>query len=506
MGRKKNEIIESFETKPSINFVIEKTGLKKETIIAEILNHYNCDRITIAIKIILALNHSKNNYEDVIKLFEETLKVKNVAEKLLIKESVVKQIILNHYNCTLIQDARNILINKYKIDQFHEIEGTKKSNIDQVISLFNKSISEKYFNIDSIATEVHLSPFNVKKIILNYYNCSSIANAKRISIEKKVFDAKQIDNIINIFKTTSSISKTSEQTSIPVKLVKKIVLDHFSCNDIKEVRKISGSKRQLSSKMKSYLMKANALYSELGSLEKVAEKLSVTRQRVQQLLTKGEKYGLFQYVKYSKQRFDELSKQIDKNFLEKILTQKNKNNILELLKISASELEKLILKFDIDYSDVRKKYLEKKLADDKQKCINDYHKIVNSLGEHPTTTFLNQNDKYRNIWSKINKYWGNIINFRNFIGVNEIDYKRGNKEYLRRDRKGRTLLKENNKSLVLEIITKIQPVSINEIHKLMNELSFGTIRTYLMELLDSGKIVKTYSGQFIYYVINSNDE
>ena len=363
----RNRIIELFENGKNVDVITKTLGLDLEVINACIIEHSNRCNILHSRRIVKLLNKRGINFKDVILAFENTLKVCDVEKQIGIKKSLLTESLLDYYQCTTIPEAKAKILSIKELTMNSSSEQSQLNITDKVITLFNQNIKIKY-----ISKQLKLSSFYIKKIILNYYNCSSLSEAKKmaerdnilepdiinniikvfkqqrsikqtsletglpsptvkkiihnyfnsssvVEIKSKIddnqlHDSEWIEDVINVFKNNSAIRSTAIEIGIPDDLVKKIIFDYYKCASIEEARKISGAKKQLTAKYKEHLLNVNNLYLELGSLEKVAATIGVTRERVRQLLNKGERYNLFQYVKYSTQRFEELKNQVDKKF------------------------------------------------------------------------------------------------------------------------------------------------------------------------------------------------
>ncbi len=148
------------------------------------------------------------------------------------------------------------------------------------------------------------------------------------------------------------------------------------------------------------------LYLEGGTLEYVAKKLRLTRERIRQILVEGTKLGLFNYTGK------------DYCYIEKdkIIADYSKylrlGKVAQVNAITLSYLRRMLTAYKITEKDLG----EVRLKSTKDKCIELYRKIETELGRPPTTTDLQKRDGPRKGWRylsiKIVRIWGSIDAFR----------------------------------------------------------------------------------------------
>jgi hypothetical protein len=192
----------------------------------------------------------------------------------------------------------------------------------------------------------------------------------------------------------------------------------------------------------------------------------MTREGVRYLLKEGAKHGLFEY---------EVSK-------EKKLEQ-----------LIESDLDKLSSYYNINY----KKY--RKLAR-MEKCIEEYFRIVNILGHHPTTTEMHTRDDWRSTWYRIDRLWGSISNFREEFAIKKPKFRMHphTKTAFNKVIQKRKLIKKQNKEKVLHFIKEKGPVSCKIIR---DELGLGkVIWVYINELMAEKLIVRVDRGVKTKYI------
>lgn len=249
------------------------------------------------------------------------------------------------------------------------------------------------------------------------------------------------------------------------------------------------------------ILVAKKLYDEVETLQGVAKILNLTRERVRQLLEKGEILGLFKYIDTRIKKLDTLTNVISKSeLLEQIENSKTSAEICTLLRITSDEYLRLIKFYDIDTvyyrHDARKR-----------KYINKYMAIVDFLGHHPSTTELSKVPKWRYIWVRIYKYWGSFDKFRSEYGIEKPAYnihpntiKAWQEQTLKRVHKKQ----EKIRTLIefIELKGKIDRKMISE------TLGYSkvSVDNYIKELLTKNLIKKERRGLRIYYYLNNNEK
>ncbi len=127
------------------------------------------------------------------------------------------------------------------------------------------------------------------------------------------------------------------------------------------------------------------LYDQLGTLELVSKKLSITRERVRQLLERGNKLGLFKYEITRTVRFNQLVKKITRmQIIEEMKKGKKVSDICSILQLDFSQYFNLVKFYNIDREGYR-------IDAKKKKYLIQYMNLVEKLGYHPTTTEMSKN-------------------------------------------------------------------------------------------------------------------
>ena len=169
---------------------------------------------------------------------------------------------------------------------------------------------------------------------------------------------------------------------------------------------------------KRKLIEVNNLYLQHKTLQKTADSMGVTRERIRQLLETGERYGLFRYVTSRQQRLAELIQRISReDIIVGIVNLEKTFEICTKYKISLTEYFGLIKHYQIQTRDL---YLEGK----HKKYLLMYSRIVDILGHHPSTSELqHSNRRWRYLNVAICKLWGSIDKFRREYGIDKPPHK-----------------------------------------------------------------------------------
>lgn len=155
------------------------------------------------------------------------------------------------------------------------------------------------------------------------------------------------------------------------------------------------------------MLEVNRIYRELGTLQAVADRIGLSRERVRQLLSKGADIGLFEYRPFKQPL---LSK-------EKILSDYRRflklNMVAKVNKISLPYLQQLRSVHKIKGEELA----AVRTAGWRLQCIDTYNSIARELGHYPTTTELQKMKKGRYLQAKIRKLWGSFGAFRKTLGI-----------------------------------------------------------------------------------------
>ena len=221
---------------------------------------------------------------------------------------------------------------------------------------------------------------------------------------------------------------------------------HKDNNEIsnKKLRKLSNDKIDFSKTIFQ-------LYKEYGTLEKVGREVGLTRERIRQILERGNRYGLFEYpIKKELISYPFLIKYFanKEELLNELSDCSKKDEMLQTLTTDILNFNRILSHFNLNLKDIQ-------VYSKKKKLKIQYDEYIEKIGHHPTTTEMNEDKKIRNIWIKITRYWGSMANFRQEFGYPFI--KQGNprlKENIRKWHQQRNALAILRKKSYMEIILK----------------------------------------------------
>lgn len=149
------------------------------------------------------------------------------------------------------------------------------------------------------------------------------------------------------------------------------------------------------------------LYKQVGTLEAVGKQVGVTRERVRQLLTQGDRIGLFEY---NPREYPFISK--DK-IIEDYKKTLSLSRVARLNNISTSYLHELFTAYSITVQDLADYCAEGRRA----RCIEQYKNLVDKAGHHLTTTELQSTSEGHALHTRINRNWGTINAFREAFNI-----------------------------------------------------------------------------------------
>lgn len=155
------------------------------------------------------------------------------------------------------------------------------------------------------------------------------------------------------------------------------------------------------------LLEVYHLYQERGTLQRVADEIGLSRERVRQLLVKGSEFGLFEYKPSW-----EIGVPREKILADyrRLLTLKG---VAQENRISLCRLHRLLKAHQITDSELDEIWIGVK----KTLCIERYEAIVQSLGHHPTTTELQRLRATGSLTTQIRRLWGSMDLFRSERGI-----------------------------------------------------------------------------------------
>ncbi len=242
------------------------------------------------------------------------------------------------------------------------------------------------------------------------------------------------------------------------------------------------------------LIKVKELYDKYGTLQLVANELGLTRERVRQLLKNGQKRRLYRYELTREKKLKSLVAQVSKDNLIKVMSFTNKlDKICSQLEISEKQFYILIRHYNINTYDVA-------TISRRKRAIQEYMRIVELLGHHPTTTELIRIPKWRALWVRIDRYWGSIESFRKDYGIDKP------KQYIHPNTQiAWTKAIESNKKRKKEKLDKVYDYflvhNIATIWDVVRALGYTRVSTsnYFKNLLEEGKITRVGKGTLTKY-------
>lgn len=244
-----------------------------------------------------------------------------------------------------------------------------------------------------------------------------------------------------------------------------------------------------------------------GTLDSVGKIRGVTRERIRQILIRGNNENLFIYpipeIKISSKEISEA--------IEATLT---RQQAAARLGITTRRLCDLIYIYNINPEafNISNNYYRR------LRTKNWYDNVVVELGHHPSTTELHNTRKYRPNYASVCRLWGNFRNFRMHYGITESNLNIN--LYLKEMRSERKL----TKNYIINCLTKHpEGMSSSEVYVdiLTSDIgslrgkyrltrkglpSFHYISGILMELSKFGQIYVKGNGKNSRYYLKESDE
>jgi len=240
----------------------------------------------------------------------------------------------------------------------------------------------------------------------------------------------------------------------------------------------------------TFYKKCYELYQQNGTLESVAKIVGVTRERVRQILVKGDKLGMF---KYGGREYSFVEKEkilIDyKKYLN--LSQTAKHN-----KISLEYLKRLLAAYNI----TDKILYSIKIDSKKNECIKDYEKIKNELGHHPTTTELCKKTKWRTFSARVQRLWGTFEVFRKDMSIPKPVrvFPEATKRFIEKRKRISLIIKMQNLDQIREKLVQCKPLSSLEISQKCN-IKQSKVYNLLTMLMTTGEVARVGQGSNVKY-------
>jgi len=236
------------------------------------------------------------------------------------------------------------------------------------------------------------------------------------------------------------------------------------------------------------------LYDEYGTLEKVGSLLKLTRERVRQILEKGERYRLFTYELTRDTKFKNILLKINKEQLtNQVRNTPNKFEICSNLDIDINTLFRLIKFYNIDIEGYRQDARFKRY-------LTEYSQMVNTLGYHPSTTVMQHSKEWRKIWAGIDRLWGGIDQFRSEFGIEKPKFSLhpNTLRAFHNAMEKRIAIKNIKIDKVYKIVEDNGPLSCRKIAELTG-YSHQSVYGYIKNMVEENKIGKIVKGSLVKY-------
>lgn len=262
---------------------------------------------------------------------------------------------------------------------------------------------------------------------------------------------------------------------------------------------------------KKKLLKVKKLYDDLG-ITAAGKRLGLSRQRVQQLLEKGQKLNLFKHKsrresldEIYRQTVDKIANKLDPKGLERLMIRYGTEGCRQYFQtkygLRKVDFEQLLQKCRPDRARIQRERIKKRWAAAKFEIRKEYEKFVSRLGHHPSTPEMFADPKFKKFGLRIGRYWGSYSNFRKELGLPIINMRinmHNNPKiiaFLQR------LKEDRNKKLALiyEFIRKNKGTTSKQISDSLG-LNLPAVRRCLKEIIEKGKIKYVrYNKARMYY-------
>jgi Mn-dependent DtxR family transcriptional regulator len=245
------------------------------------------------------------------------------------------------------------------------------------------------------------------------------------------------------------------------------------------------------------------LYEHYGTLQQVADALGITRERVRQLLEKGESYGLFKYETTRERNLTEALKKVSKEeFISCIKNGMNRFDICLKFNVDMNIYFKIVNYYQIDTQD----YL---LENRYKKYLIRYSNIVDELGHHPSTTEMQKGGRkdWRYTQKVIARLWGSMDKFRQEYGIEKppFSFHENTIAAFQKSIKRRQALKQEKIEKIKNFIKIKKIVSFKMI---INEFGYSPVSTssYLAVLRKVNEIKMIRKSKSFYYLHKDSQE
>ena len=243
------------------------------------------------------------------------------------------------------------------------------------------------------------------------------------------------------------------------------------------------NKENITNQEKRKIIKVKNSYEKYGTLEKASNKLGISKERVRQILRKGQRLGLITYETTSNRNIKNLTQEITrKDILCRMEEGFSASEISSALSITKRELDLLKRHYEIEFKTNNEDAKKKRYS-------REYFQYVESLGHHPTSAELQETKKGTSLYNNIVKNWGGIERFRESHSIEKPKFR--NTEVYRKSLRKNIEIKKARKmerlNKITEYIKKHGKLSPKEIREGLN-LKTSTTTFDLKELLEMGKV------------------
>lgn len=253
--------------------------------------------------------------------------------------------------------------------------------------------------------------------------------------------------------------------------------------------------KNISAKKISFYTNCFHAYLEGGTLERVAKKMCLTRERIRQILTKGTQLGLFNYAGREYHYIDK------GKLIEDYTKYLSLSTVAKVNGITTSYLRRMLTAYKITEKDleaVRVSFM-------KRKCVESYRNIEKELGHPPTTTELQYKQKWRYLSMKISRLWGSIDTFREELQIPKPirKFPDATRKWMENRRRLAFIVRMQNLDQIRDCLTKRGLLSCSEI---ACECNIDSSRIYrlLNLLLARGEIRREGKSSLTKYNLNSD--
>ncbi|PIZ61684.1 hypothetical protein COY16_06270 [Candidatus Roizmanbacteria bacterium CG_4_10_14_0_2_um_filter_39_13] len=355
---------------------------------------------------------------------------------------------------------------------------------------------------DDIEIVLSISPKSIRLLKLNnIYSINDLENIDKETTLKNIegFGSKSFKELENEYQ---QVFNKPLFKSVKVKdrqLLIEDVLESEGLDKSKfQLNTLVKKKRKLNIKFVKKLIRVKRLYNQLKTLQLVANKLGISRERVRQLLNRGASYNLYKYQPTRLKVFEKLIEQISRErLIQEIEDDKTIHEICSLFEIEVYQYLKLLQFYKIESLDHR-------LDAKKRKYINKYMGIVDILGHHPSTTELNTKSDWRNTWHGIAWFWGSVEKFRRSYGIviSPMKIHPNTLKAWQQNLKSRKQIKQDKIKSILLLLKSAKMMHSKEIASTIGCCHAST-SLYLKELFDTKLIKKNRFGRKIFFSLLS---